>query len=270
MPAVTYEEFYKGHDFDAVALKGSIPFTVVGTYDEGTALNVAIATSPVYRSGLWRQNITLTLEGHNFWRGVVHYGAFQRAVGQWHLSFDTTGGTLHITISGPSPARYMVNKYGTNAPYTEKGPAPIGAHGDQIDGCDIVVPALKLTWTFRHPKAFMTLSQIKRLAQVTGMTNKEPWMTFAANELLFLGCTGREGSDTEAEVTYNFVASQNATGLSVGTIGNIAKKGHDYIDIHYKDSTEVVGAETKPIKDVEYVLVHRVYDEINFHTEFGF
>jgi hypothetical protein len=264
MPVV-YKEFYKGLTGDVIGLKLEVPFTVLGTSNEVVAKNAALAGSPVARSGLWRNNITLDHQGADVWRGVIHYGQFERAEGKWNLSFDTTGGTLHVAHS-----KALRAKYGTNAPHTVGTSAPIGAHGDQVDGADIIIPALKLTWTFHHPLAVITLGQIKRLAQITGMTNSATWQSFEANELLFLGCTGNEGTDAETQVQYSFAASQNATGLTIGSISSIAKKGHDYLDVRWKDNTEVVGAETQPIKEAQFVFCHRVYDECNFTTEFGF
>lgn len=253
----TYEEFYRDRSFDIAGQKLEIPFVVTGSFDENQAFAVALAGSDAFRSGLWRQNITANHQGNGMWRGSVHYGAYQRAVGSWRLNFDTTGGTLHITHS-----KALRAKYGTGAPDTQA----IGAHDGQVDGCEVIIPALKLTWTYRHKLATMPLSRIKYLAGVTGRTNSDNWMTFASHELLFLGCTGSEGNDTETEVAYSFAASQNATGLTIGSIGGIAKLGHDYLDVRWKDAVDN-GADTK---DAQYIYTHRVYDEVPFATAMGF
>jgi len=258
---VSYEEFYKGRDFDFLSQKIEVPFVVTGVFDELAAHNVALASSSAARNGLWRNNIKATHEGNGCWRGTVSYGQFQRAVGKWNLNFDTTGGTLHIKVS-----KALRAKYGTGAPYTVGQAGPIGAHDGQVDGCDIIIPALKLTWTFRHALGAVPLSRIKQLAGFTGYTNNDQWMTFDANELLFLGCTGSMGSDTETDIAYNFAASQNVTGLTIGDIGSIAKKGHDYLDVIWKDAVDT-GAD---VKQAKYVYTHRVYDETAFATLMGF
>jgi len=254
---VSYEEFYKGRDFDYIGQKIDVPFVLTGVFDELAAYNVALASSSAFRSGLWRNNIKASHEGNGCWRGTVSYGQFQRAVGKWNLNFDTTGGTLHITHS-----KAQRNKYGTGAPDTRA----IGSHDGQVDGCDIIIPALKLTWTFRHALGAVPLSRIKQLAGFTGYTNNDTWMTFDANELLFLGCTGSMGSDTETDIAYNFAASQNVTGLTIGSISSIAKKGHDYLDVIWKDAVDT-GAD---VKQAKYVYAHRVYDETAFATLMGF
>ena len=114
------------------------------------------------------------------------------------------------------------------------------------------------------------MSRIKQLAGWTGYTNNDTWMTFEPNELLFLGSTGGDGSDTEAEVAYSFAASQNATGLTIGSIESIAKKGHDYLDVRWVDAVEQVNGKDRAIKQAKYVYTHRVYDEVAFATAMGF
>ena len=255
---VSYEEQYKGRSFDVVAQKIEVPFVVTGVFNENAAVSVAQAGSAAFRSNLWRQNITATHQGNGCWHGVVSYGQFQTATGTWRLDFDTTGGTLRVTHSKAQRA-----KYGDGAPDTRA----IGAQPDgRVEGCEVVIPALKLTWTFRHPLGAMPMSRIVTLARYTGQTNSDSWMGFEPNELLFLGSTGSLGAETETEVRYNVVASQNATGLTIGDIAGIAKKGHDFLDVVWQD--EVVGG--KNTKTAKYVYTHRIYDETAFQTLFGF
>lgn len=254
---VSYEEFYKGRSFDAASKKVDVPFIVTGCFDELMARAVAQASSAPFRSGLWRNNITATHEGNSVWKGTVSYGQFQTVQGKWNLDFDTSGGTIRVTHS-----KAMRAKFGTDAPDTRA----IGAHDGQVDGCDIVIPALKLTWSFNHPIMGLPMSRVKTLARYTGYVNSAAWMTFDANELLFIGCSGSMGAETETTVRYNFIASENATGLTIGSIANIAKKGHDYLDVIWQD--EVVSG--KDVKTPKYVYTHRVYDETAFDTLLGF
>lgn len=254
----SYTEHYQGRAFDIVGQKLEVPFVVTGAFNEYTAYAMAMASSDTFRQGLWRQNITATHKGNGCWHGTVSYGPYQTATGTWRLDFDTTGGTLRVTHSKAQRA-----KYGAGAPDTRA----IGAQPDgRVEGCDIVIPALKLTWTFRYPVMGMPMSRIVQLARYTGQTNSDTWMGFEANELLFLGATGSLGAETETEVRYSVVASQNATGLTIGTITGIAKKGHDFLDVHWMDDVD----SGKNIKAAKYVYTHRVYDEVAFGPLFGF
>jgi hypothetical protein len=74
----------------------------------------------------------------------------------------------------------------------------------------------------------------------------------------------------ETDIAYNFAASQNATGMTIGGITSIAKKGHDYLDVRWADDVETVGAQVRDIKKANYVYTHRVYDEAPFATVMGF
>jgi hypothetical protein len=95
-------------------------------------------------------------------------------------------------------------------------------------------------------------------------------MTFDANELLFLGATGSQGSDTETDIAYSFAASENISGLTIGAIASIAKKGHDYLDVKWMDTVETEGAYELDAKKAKHVYTHRVYDEVAFADLMGF
>jgi hypothetical protein len=269
---VSYEEYYQGRAFDFTAQKIEVPFVVTGCFAELSAFNVVAAASATRRSGLWRQNIAANDQGNGCWKGTVTYGQEQKAVGTYNMTFDTTGGTLHVAVSKSLRAKYSIyNAAGVVlAPYTVGSAAPIGEHDGQVDGCEIVIPALKLTWTFRHAVGAVPMSRIKQLARFTGYTNTDQWMTFDANELLFLGATGSQGSDTETTVAYNFAASENITGLTIGDIAGIAKKGHDYLDVKWMDTVETHGSYELDAKKAKHVYTHRVYDETAFGTLMGF
>jgi hypothetical protein len=66
-------------------------------------------------------------------------------------------------------------------------------------------------------------------------------------------------------VDYQFVASVNASGLSLGGISSIVKGGHHYAWIEFKDA--VVSG--KPARQATRVNIERVYDAINFASVFG-
>lgn len=269
----TYQEFYKGRDFDIAGQRLEVPFVVTGVTNEASCYSYVVSQSAAFRSGLYRQNISANHEGNGIWKGSISYGQFKRDVGSWRLSFDTSGGTLHIEHS-----KFGIrNAYGTNPPYAAGDKGPIGEHDGQVDGCDIVIPALKLTFTYRHSIGAISMAQIKNLARHTGKTNSATWMTFEPNELLLLGCTGGMGTDTESEVTYTIAASQNATGLTIGAAGDtvaaissVAKKGHDYLDVRWVSDVKTSGGVVRPMKAAQFVYTHKVYDEVDFASALGF
>ena len=60
--------------------------------------------------------------------------------------------------------------------------------------------------------------------------------------------------------------SSNVTGLSIGDVASIAKKGWEYALIRYEDKVE----SNKPVRVPKHVYVNRVYDTCDLATALGF
>ena len=56
----------------------------------------------------------------------------------------------------------------------------------------------------------------------------------AAGECLFLGAAGSKRGLGDWEITFRFAGSPNVTGLAVGPISGISKKGWEYLWVRYK------------------------------------
>lgn len=207
---------------------------------------------------VYRQNIAVADAGHRLYDVTVTYGQKRHNVGDWSFSFDTTGGTLRITA-----AKEHIRSYPDDG-NTHKGTIGVKPDGDP-EGCDIIIPAMKLSVTFRHAQGAVGIGFVKTLARATGHTNSDSFLTFAPGELLFLGGTGSDGREAEAEVTYHFAASENAVGLQYGDIDSIAKKGHEYIWVEFEQKDSAGKAATVP----KLIHVERVYDPISFSGTFG-
>lgn len=207
---------------------------------------------------LYRQDVRLQPVGFGQWHVTVPYGPAKRETGQYRLSFDTTGGTVLIRHS-----RATVGRFPETAPDHKQ---LIGVNGDQVEGAEIVIPALKLTVHFKHPLGMISLAQIKAWRQFTGAVSTDVFLTFAPGEVLFLGAVGSDGSDVESEVDYHFAISQNESGLQIGDIADVEKAGWDYTWISYKDAVD----SDRPVKQPEFVYVERVYKEIAMASSLGF
>jgi hypothetical protein len=236
-----------------------------GTADENQVMAIAMAATDrrvaTPMGILFRQPIQLRWEGGDHCGVIVPYGPTNRDVGSIHVSFSTTGGTAHIT-----QALSTVSSYGVAVP-DMKG--TIGVNGDDVDGCDIVTPALKLRIRCKHPQAVITLDQIRNLARSTAYVNSDVFLGFQAGELLFLGADGEQGTETETSVGYEFDAKENAVGakaLTIGDIANVEKQGHDYAWISYGDEEDA----DRPVKHAKHVYVVRVYRRTGFVQLFGF
>lgn len=207
---------------------------------------------------LWRQDVQIDERMAYFWDVTIPYAKFKKQTGDFSFSFDTTGGTVHTKVSKESIARYP-----NTAPANKQ---LIGWHGSEVDGADIVVPALKLTCTFKHPAAIITIPKAKYLASITGYVNSDVFLTFAPGEVLFLGASGGDGTNSEASVQYMFACSANVSGLTIGDISNIAKKGHEVSWVAWEDAVD----SNQPLVKPRTIYIERVYDTIPLGTAIGF
>lgn len=234
---------------------GSISATYVRSYAVGATPQVVAIPS---LGTLYRQDIQIEPGGNDLYYITTPYGP-NPSEGELKIDFDTTGGTVSVKNSKETKGSYG------------SGTVPdlntlIGVEGDQVHGTEVVIPALKLSVTVSHPLGIITLPQIKAIAEITGTINSSTFLSFAAGEVLFLGATGSDGTNTPVSITYQFAMSKNASGLTIGAITDIAKRGWDYAWISYKD--DVVSSHL--VKLPEFVYVERVYEETDLAAVLGF
>jgi len=239
-----------------------------GTTDGNYVRNYAIGATPALVAGLngtlYRQDIEVSSAGWQLWDVTIPYGPLPSQDGasaagsslKW--SFDTTGGTVRARVSKEAVASFP------------GGGPDFGGLIDVKDkvaqGVDVVIPSLTLNVEVDHPAGILTLAQAKALMRLTGKTNSTPFMTFSAGEVLCLGASGSDGTNVAATVSYQFACSENVTGLTIGAISSIAKKGWEVIWLLTKEEDATTHIATTP----EYVYVERVYDEADFPAVLGF
>ena len=240
-------------------------YRIAGVADSEYAKAIALAGTPnllaTSQGMLYREDLKVDEAGHNLYYVTVPYGPKKNETGQWTWDYDTTGGTLHIKASKSTVARYAPP--GKTAPDHKQ---LIGVHGDEVDGTDVVVPALKINARYRHPLATITLPYVKQLARWTGKVNSDTFLTFAAGEVLFLGSRGSDGTEAEAEATYSFACSENLQNVVIGEITVLKKDGWDYFWLEWEDYAD--GG--KPAKKPKAIHVERVYDRIPMAASLGF
>lgn len=175
--------------------------------------------------------------------------------------FDTSGGQLHITQNLSTIARY-----GTSIPTDEKG--AIGWDGNNVNGADIIVPKYEFGETHYMYWTPMSGEWAYKLVLMglTGKVNNAAFRGFAAGEVLFMGARATRTPETSPywQINYRFAASPNKTGLVVGGITGIAKKGWELMDVRYEQQVSGIVNTTIPVPVC--VLIHKVYDEGDFST----
>jgi hypothetical protein len=187
-------------------------------------------------------------------------------------SFDTGGGTQHITQAQPAPGfPEGEQRFSAGEPAAPNMKGAIGVDSDSVNGVDIVIPALTWTETYDVPHRFITAQYIKSLSTLTGSVNDNTFRTFPAGEILFLGASGSQEWDEDKgdgpwNLSYKFTQSPNAgqgqtlPALTIGNIQNITKAGHDYMWIRYEDDVQ----NDTLIKKPKFVYVNKVYRRADF------
>ena len=240
-------------------------YVVDGTDDDAAARAALAAEAPATHAGLVRDDDSLHVEptGFNLWEGKARYVKQEftpPATGDTVFTFDTTGGTQHITQSRQTMQRRPAP--GTTAP--DFGGA-IGVTADGVEGVDITVPVFQFSETHYFTNGQVTPSYKGTLFTLTGKVNSGAFKGFQAGEVLFLGASGsRRGTDPDDdwEITFRFAASPNETGLSVGSITGINKKGWEYLWVRYADD-EDANAKVLVKKPIA-AYVERVYENGDF------
>lgn len=131
----------------------------------------------------------------------------------------------------------------------------IGVTKDGIEGCDI--DAGEFVFTKRVYLDSVSDAQVQALNLATDTVNDDTWRGFSRGEVRFKGCTGGEQGRQNVELTLNFVASPNLTGITIGGITGISKLGHEYLWTYYQDFEDPNAK--KIIKRPIYVYTEQVY-----------
>jgi hypothetical protein len=178
----------------------------------------------------------------------------------FHISFDISGQTIHLTQSRATIATYPL----TGTAYDFKGAVNVDEDGT-IDGVDIIAPVAQLKINYTFADSSITDSFIATLVNTVGCVNSDSFHEFAAGVLLFSSVTGQKRDDTNWDLSYGFGVSKNATGLSVGDITGIDKKGWEYMWAYYKTVDIDYGGGLKRTHKIPVqVNVEQLYDTATF------
>jgi len=244
-------------------------YVLDGTSDDVTARDLLLSSTPGTYDGLVRDECSLepifvdTVNDAGKWECSVRYvkPEYQEPeVGESSFSFDTGGGTQHITQSLQTIASYAAS--GTPPDFQ----GAIGVTHDSVEGVDITVPVYNFSETHYLADTVVTEAYKQTLFQLTGKVNNAPFKGFAAGEVLFLGASGSKRGEEDWEITFRFAASPNRTGLTVGSITGIDKKGWEYMWVRYADGEDEVAHAM--VKKPVAVYIEKVY-ELGDFTQLG-
>lgn len=276
MSATISEEFSgRTTHLDYLREEVEVRWKIFNATDENDAKAALIAQAPATWTG---QKGTLRPTAYDvqelysrkgFCEGVIKYSLpdWVKTTGETVLTFDTSGGTQHI-IHSKGTAHFPS---GTNTP-SMNGLIGNTGKGDP-QGVTITVPAFAFTATKFFSAASVDATFISGLYNLTGQINNGAWsvtidglnLSFAQDEVLFLGASGSKRPIGDVEIAEHFSASPNVTNLTVGTVTGIAKKGWDYLWVRAQPQDQLGGTSNAVTAYVtQFVYVETVYDEGNF------
>lgn len=254
-------------------------YKIFGTADDvelHAAINAEVSANGQYwqypglpNMKLYAESYSVSFLGDNAWQLQISYSKDGAEDGTEPLkrarSFDTTGGTQHITQAcsvGSGGTLDFEKRFPSGA--TNMSGA-IGVDSNGVNGVDIVVPQLQWQESYDVPNGYVTSAWIRGVAGVTGTTNNATFRGFEAGEVLFIGCSGSQEWDDQKgrgpwSLSFRFVASKNVTGQTIGSISGIEKKGHEYLWVRYEDA--VSGSAL--LKQPKAVYVSKVYKDSDF------
>ena len=253
---------------EVIGESADVPYNVFDAADEAAIRVACTALIPATYADETMSLKTVEIDKRlsiDSWRVIARYAKPTylfpgSSIPDSRFAFDTAGGTQHITQSLENVGRYAPP--GKTAP-DEKG--AIGFDGKNVAGVDIHVPVFQFSETHYFRDATVTNAFKRAIMVATSHVNSGTFRGHAAGEVLFLGASGqRQGDDTDDlwEISYRFMGQENKTGLSVGDITGIAKKGWQYLWIKYAESTD----ESQLIKPPVAAYVERVYYSADFST----
>jgi hypothetical protein len=171
-------------------------------------------------------------------------------------SFDTGGGTQHLTQSLKTVAKYPSEAPDYNG--------AIGYDGENVTGIDVTMPVMNFSETHYLKPRKVSTQYKKTIAELTGSVNSKEFKGYAEGEVLFLGASGsRRGDDRDNfwEISFKFAVSANRKKFKVGKLDITEKKGWDYLWVRYADD---VKDKKTLIKKPVAAYVEKVYERKDF------
>lgn len=246
-------------------------YIVKGSSNDQDVLDYALANLPSTYASMPRQEVRLRALGPDSWEVMAHY-APNSATSQAQVdpvpppepgdklhSWDTTGGTQHITQALATVSSHAPS--GLTAP-DFKG--AINVTEDGVAGVDVTVRELVQQWTIVKTDAEVATID-DYLYDLTGKVNNGSFYGYAAGECLFLGATGEQriaGGDWT--ITLKVAIQPNSASLTVGDITIASKKGWDHLWVLYEHTEDATAKKLVQRPRAAYVV--QVYEYGDFTT----
>lgn len=263
MTATISEAYLSRDGSDGESYQRELIYYTFGDSDEAASATVAIATAPATYDGLPQKNIRRKQVTETVYQFTFEYRLDQNQVQPSDpttstynvvLAFNMIGGTEHVTTA-----------YDTTG-YVGSGGTVVGVQKSigidlktgQVRGVDKIAPVCDFSLTTQFANAIVTNTYMANVKGLVGKTNDATFYGNAIGEVLFKGARGQKRGNDRWELSFEFAANENKTGVTIGDITGVAKKGWEYLDVLYKDSPTLRIA-NRPVQVPAQVNVHQVY-----------
>lgn len=261
---LSYEGWNSRHPIDATdkSSRDVLEYIVLDATSEANAKAQVIGDFPLIYNGLKRKTVEtarLGGDGSTFdYRLTATYVHPEKAVedpssDSFRFSFDTTGGTGHITQSLETISKTVA------AGNARDFKQAINVSSSGILGTDVVIPMIRFTVSAKLDYGIVDLAYKKVCRDLTGKVCDHAFLGAAAEELLFLGAVGHDELGGEVEINWHWLESPNITNIDIGNSITIpAKNGHEVVWAFYGDEEDATAKAL--VKRPVQGNVERVYE----------
>lgn len=231
-------------------------YNIYGTDDGAEALEELQDEAPATLSGSARRRCRVdpvwvdTVAGDGEWLGSAEYEDEEDSnqappvleVGQERWSFNTQGGTAHMTqgLRMSSSPDVFERRYPAPGKQVRDYRGAIRVTREGIEGCDVPTGVNMIECTTVLDAADVDDAFRNLMAEMSPSVNDAPWRGYEAGEACFLGVRGGERADGDHELTFGWWIQKNTVDRVLGTIGTggsaaIDKAGWEYLWVEYEE-----------------------------------
>lgn len=246
----------------------SIGYIVKDAASDNDALDAVEDYAPLTYDGLKRSGISIEeIRWPDLWEATATYSKIEKKP-------PPESGSVEYSFDVGLESQKILQSFSTVNRYTASGVAltdfkkSIAVDADGVaQGVDVKVPTSVFQLTYYPTFAIVTTDYQKAVRDLCGKVNSTTFRGHAAGEVLFLGCGGKAKNPTDWELTYRFEVRPNRTGITIGSITNIACDGWDLLWVYYSKSTDATS--NRYIQSPTQVNVERIYERADFATILG-
>ena len=270
MPNIRVEQAWDAIDYekdeqDFRNSTATLYYIAFDAEDEADAVEAVKTVSALTFESIPRKSTTVAERlTETDWKIAVKYAYRQNDDGddeeEPQFNFDISNSTKHIVTSLRQVAKIPAT-------------APDSQGINDGEGVDIVCPVCTISETHFFSPSVITANWKKSVAKMVGSINGSSFWSYDAGELLFTGCSGtRNGrrSTDKWQVTFRFGVQANQSGIQIGTLGTIDKRGWDLLWVRFKERPITVGSGSNERKIIVNAPIaaytEKVYPEANFSS----